>query len=199
MQGSQDNKHPDALAMAPIEEVAGRMVKLLRELKPDVVITHEPGAGYGHPDHIATHNATVKAFYAASDPTQYSEAGPVFQPRKLYFGVRPHGFIKMMVKLMPLFGQNPHRFGRNKDIDLTGMIDVEYPVHAAIHLTKQAIETRSKAAACHASQGGGRLRPGPFRILRIVEKLRGQRDYFMRAYPSPTNQRQEEDLFEGLS
>ncbi len=199
MQGSQDNKHPDALAMAPIEEVAGRMVKILRELKPDVVITHEPGAGYGHPDHIATHNATVKAFYAASDPTQYSEAGPVFQPRKLYFGVRPHGFIKMMVKLMPLFGQNPHRFGRNKDIDLTGMIDVEYPVHAAIHLTKQAIETRRKAAACHASQGGGRLRPGPFRILRIVEKLRGQRDYFMRAYPSPTNRRREEDLFEGLS
>jgi LmbE family N-acetylglucosaminyl deacetylase len=199
MQGSPDNKHPDALAMAPIEEVAGRMVKILRELKPDVVITHEPGAGYGHPDHIATHNATVKAFYATSDPTQYSEAGPVFQPRKLYFGVRPHGFIKMMVKLMPLFGQNPHRFGRNKDIDLTHMIDVEYPVHAAIHLTKQAIETRSKAAACHASQGGGRLRPGPFRILRIVEKLRGQRDYFMRAYPSPTNRHREEDLFEGLS
>ena len=199
MRDSLDNKHPDALAMAPIEEVAGRIVKILRELKPDVVITHEPGGGYGHPDHIATHNAVVKAFYAANDPKQYTEAGPVFQPRKLYFGVRPHGFIKMMVKLMPLFGQNPHNFGRNKDIDLTRMIDMEYPIHAVIHLTKQAIETRSKAAACHISQGGGRLRPGPFRILRIVEKLRGQRDYFMRAYPIPTNQRREEDLFEGLS
>ena len=57
MRGSEQNKHPDALAMAPIEEVAGRMVKIIRELKPDVVLTHDAGGGYGHPDHIATHNA----------------------------------------------------------------------------------------------------------------------------------------------
>ncbi|MDP3955508.1 MAG: PIG-L family deacetylase, partial [bacterium] len=181
----------------PIEEVAGRIVKILRELKPDVVITHDDGAGYGHPDHIAVHNATVKAFYAASDPTQYPEAGPVFQPYKLYFGVRFGGLMKIMVKLMPLFGQNPHRFGRNQDIDLTRMIGVEYPVHAVIRLTKQAVAIRNQAAACHASQGGGRFRPGPFRILRIVEKLRGRRDYFMRAYPPPTRRR-EKDLFEEI-
>ncbi len=199
MRGSENNKHPDALAMAPLEEVAGRIVKIIRDIKPDVVITHDAGGGYGHPDHIATHNATVKAFYAAGDPTQYPEAGPVFQPCKLYFGVRPRGITKMMVKLMPLFGQDPHRFGRNKDIDFTRMIEVEYPVHAVIRLSKQAIEIRNKAAACHASQGGGRPRPGPFRILRIIEKLRGQRDYFMRAYPLPTGRRRERDLFEGVS
>ena len=199
MRGSENNKHPDALAMAPLEEVAGRIVKIIREIKPDVVITHDAGGRYGHPDHIATHNATVKAFYAAGDPTQYTEAGPVFQPRKLYFGVRPRGLTKMMVKLMPLFGQDPHRFGRNKDIDFTRMIDVEYPVHAVIRLSKQAIEIRNKAAACHASQGGGRPRPGPFRILRIIEKLRGQRDYFMRAYPPPTRRHREKDLFEGVN
>ncbi len=198
MRGSEDNKHPAALAMAPLEEVAGRIIKIIRELKPDVVITHDPGAGYGHPDHIAIHKAAVKAFYAAGDPTQYPEAGPAFQPYKLYFGVRPRKFMKMMVKLMPLFRQNPHRFGRNRDIDLTRMVDVEYPVHAVIKLTKHAIEIRNKAAACHASQGGGRLRPGPFRILRIVEIFQGQRDYFMRDYPPPTHQHTERDLFEGV-
>ncbi len=199
MPGSEDNKRPDSLAMAPLEEVASRMVKIIRELKPDVVITHDAGGGYGHPDHIATHNATVKAFYAASDPTQYPEAGAAFQPSKLYFGVRPRGFMKMMVKLMPLFGQNPHRFGRNKDIDLTRTIYAEYPIHAVIRLTKQAVRIRNKAAACHATQGGGVQRPGPFRLLRIVEKLRGQRDYFMRDYPPPTRRSREKDLFEGVS
>ena len=197
MSGSKDNKHPDSLAMAPLDEVAGRIVEIIRELKPDVVITHDAGGGYGHPDHIATHNATVKAFYSAADPKQYPEAGPVFQPYKLYFGVRPHGFMKLMVRLGPLFGQNPRRFGRNKDIDLTRMIDVEYPFHAVIRLTKHSTEIRDKAAACHASQEGGRIRPGPFRILRIVERLRGQRDCFMRAYPPPTRRR-EKDLFEGI-
>ena len=197
MSGSKENKHPGSLAMAPPDEVAGRIVEIIRELKPDVVITHDAGGGYGHPDHIATHNATVKAFYSAADPKQYPEAGPMFQPHKLYFGVRPHGFMKLMVRLMPLFGQNPRRFGCNKDIDLTRMIDVEYPFHAVIRLTKRSLEIRDKAAACHASQGGGRIRPGPFRILRILERLRGQRDCFIRAYPPPTRRR-EKDLFEGI-
>ena len=198
MRGSADNKHPDSLAMASIDEVASLIVKIIRELRPDVVITHDAGGGYGHPDHIATHNAVIKAFYSAADPTQYPAAGPVFQPTKLYFLVRPHGFMKVMVKIMPLFGQNPHQAGRNKDIDLTRMLDTNYPVHAVIRLNKQSLQIRNKAAACHASQGGGRPRQGPFRVFQIIEKLRGQRDYFMRDYPPPPNQRPERDLFEGI-
>ena len=198
MIGSADNKHPDSLAMASIDEVASLIVKIIRELRPDVVVTHDAGGGYGHPDHIATHNAVLKAFYAAADPTQYPAAGPVFQPTKLYFLVRPHGFMKVMVKIMPLFGQNPHQAGRNKDIDLTRMLDTNYPVHAIIRLHKQSLQIRNKAAACHASQGGGRPRQGPFRVFQIIEKLRGQRDYFMRDYPPPPNQRPERDLFEGI-
>lgn len=187
------------LGMAPLEEVAGRMAKIIRQLKPDVVITHDAGGGYGHPDHVATHDATVKAFYAAGDPSQYPASGPAFQSRKLYFGVRPRGLSKMMVRLMPLFGQDPKHFGRNKDIDLVRMNSVQNPVHAVISLSKQAIDIRNKAAACHASQGGGRPRPGLFRILRIIENLRGQKDYFMRAYPPPTGRRQEKDLFDGVN
>jgi N-acetyl-1-D-myo-inositol-2-amino-2-deoxy-alpha-D-glucopyranoside deacetylase/mycothiol S-conjugate amidase len=198
MRGSESNKLPDALAMAPLEEVAGRMVKIIRELKPDVVLTHDAGGGYGHPDHIATHDATIKAFYAAGDPAQYPESGPAFQPRKLYFSVRPRGLSKMMVKLMPLFGKDPRHFGRNGDIDLTRIVSVKYPVHAVISLSKQAIMIRNKAATCHASQGGSQHRPGPFRILQVIEKLEGQKDYFMRDYPAPTSQRREKDLFDGV-
>ena len=199
MRGSRHNQHPDALAMAPIEVVAGRAVKIIREIKPDVVITHDASGGYGHPDHIATHNATVKAFYAAGDPEQYPQAGPVYQPSKLYFGVRLRKLMKLIVRLMPLFGQDPHHFGRNRDVDLTRMTSFEFPVHAVIRLTKQSIEMRNKAVACHASQSSGRRRPAPFRILEIIERIRGPKDYFMREYPPPTGQRQEKDLFEGVT
>ncbi|HEX9897175.1 MAG TPA: PIG-L family deacetylase [Dehalococcoidales bacterium] len=200
MRGTSDNKHPDALAMAPLEDVTARMVKIVRELKPDVIVTHDAGGGYGHPDHIATHNGVVAAFHAANDAKQYPEAGPAFQPTKLYFGVRPRGSMKLMLKLMPLFGQDPHHAGRNRDIDLTRGFGVEYPFHAVIRLKKQSVRIRNQAAACHASQGGGgRPRIGAFRILRIIERLRGrgQRDYFMREYPPPTKHR-EKDLFEGV-
>ena len=199
MRGSEDNKLPDALAMAPIEEVTGRIVKIFREIKPDAVITHDAGGGYGHPDHLVTHTATVEAFYAAGDPEQYPEAGPIFQPRKLYFRVRGHKLLKIMIKLMPLFGQNPHHFGRNGDVDLTMISMVEYPVHAVIRLKKQSTELRDKAVACHASQSSGRRRPGLYRIIEMIERLRGPRDYFMRAYPSPASKLKEKDLFEKVS
>ena len=198
MRGSEDNKHPDSLAMAPIEEVAGRAVKIIRKLKPNVVITHDAGGGYGHPDHVATHEAIIKAFYAANDPAQYPEAGPVFHPDKLYFGVRPRGLMKMMVRLMPLFGQDPHHFGRNKDVDLTRMNGREYPVHAVVRLKKRSIVARNKALACHASQIGGGRRTGIFRIVQTIEKVRGPRDCFMREYPR-IRRRLEKDLFQGVS
>jgi LmbE family N-acetylglucosaminyl deacetylase len=184
--------------MAPVEQVASLMVKIMRELQPDVVITHDAGGGYGHPDHIATHNAVVKAFYAANDPAQFPKAGPPFQPAKLYFGIRPAGIMKIAVRLMPLLGQNPHKFGRNKDIDLTKMLDVKYPVHAVVRLKNKSLEIRDEASACHASQGGGRPHPGPFRIFRLIDGLRGQRDYFMRDYPPVIGKHLEKDLFEGI-
>jgi LmbE family N-acetylglucosaminyl deacetylase len=198
MTGSQDNQNPASLFMAPVEQVASLMVKIMRELQPDVVITHDAGGGYGHPDHIATHNAVVKAFYAANDPAQFPKAGPPFQPAKLYFGIRPAGIMKIAVRLMPLLGQNPHKFGRNKDIDLTKMLDVKYPVHAVVRLKNKSLEIRDEASACHASQVGGRPRPGPFRIFRLIDGLRGQRDYFMRDYPPVTAKHLEKDLFEGI-
>ncbi|MFC2035974.1 PIG-L deacetylase family protein [Chloroflexota bacterium] len=199
MQGSGDNKHPDSLVMAPVEEVVGRAIKIIRDIKPDVVITHNSDGGYGHPDHIATHNAIVKAFFAAGDSTQYPEAGPVFVPRKLYFGVRSRKIMKIIIRLMPLFGQDPHHFGRNGDVDLTKITGVEYPVHAVIGLNKQAIEIRNKAVACHASQSSGGRRPWLFRVIEAIERIRGSRDCFMRAYPPPTARCKELDLFEGIT
>ena len=198
MSGAESNKHPGSMAMAPVDEVVGRIVKIIREIKPDVVVTHDYGGEYGHPDHVATHNAVEKAFYAANDPDQYPEAGPPFQPGKLYFSVRSRKLMKFMVKLMPIFGQDPHHFGRNGDVDLTKMMGDEHPIHAVIRLNKQSVEIRSQAVACHRSQSGGPgRRPGLFRMMELIQKLQGPRDSFMRVYPLPTRHR-EKDLFEGL-
>jgi LmbE family N-acetylglucosaminyl deacetylase len=194
MPGSEDNKHPEALAAAPLEEVVGRVVKVIRDLRPEVVITSDPIGGYQHPDHIAIHNATVRAFYIAGNPNTYPEAGSAFNPQKLYFSVFPHRLLKVAVKLMPLFGQDPHRLGRNKDIDIAGMVAVEFPVHAVARLSKQAVATRDKAASCYASQGGGPRRGG---LLGFLRRVSGQRDYYMREYPPSESRRRETDLFEG--
>jgi len=196
MLGTDDNKHPEALAVAPLDEVSEHIVKVIRNLKPDVVITHDPIGGYRHPDHVVVHNATVKAFEIAADPTKYPEAGSAFQPQKLYFHVFPRKLLKVAVKLMPFFGQNPRHFGQNKDVDLASLAKVDFPIHAVIHPTKAAIRIRNEAMLCYVSQRGS----GPHRrnLLFLIRKLLRQRDSFMRAYP-PTNGCREHDLFENLS
>src|SRR3990172_643273 len=85
MPGSENNKHPEAQVAHPIEEVAGRIVKYIRELKPDVVLTFDPIGGYKHPDHIHTHRATTLAFDRADDASFHPQPLSPFKPRALYF------------------------------------------------------------------------------------------------------------------
>jgi N-acetyl-1-D-myo-inositol-2-amino-2-deoxy-alpha-D-glucopyranoside deacetylase len=196
MPGTEDNRHPEALFMAPVEQVTGRVVKHLREIQPDVVITHDPIGGYRHPDHIAVHQATLAAFHAAGDPALYPEAGAPFQPSKLYYNVFPRRMLRVAVKLLPLFGKDPHRFGNNQDVDLVSLAQVEFPIHAAVKLTSRDIQTRDAAAACYRSQmGSGPPQRG---LLSLVNRLFGKSDYYMRAYPPPGKSR-ETDLFQGLA
>jgi len=197
MIGAAENSHPEALMTIPMEEIAGRMVNVIRELKPDIIITHDAGGGYGHPDHIAVHRAVVNAFHAASDQTRYHETGPAFQAAKLYFSVRSPGFMKLAVRVMPFFGLNPKRYGRNKDIDLTKVAAIDYPVSAVVRLNRRAIGMRNNASVCHASQGGGRRKPAAIKVLEFLGSLFGSRDYFIRAYPPPGEKR-EKDLLDGL-
>ncbi|MDO8578622.1 MAG: PIG-L family deacetylase [Dehalococcoidales bacterium] len=193
---SKDNTHPEALITGLVDDVAGRMVKIIRNLRPEVVVTFDPIGGYRHPDHIAVHNAAVKAFHAAGDPTQYPDAGIPFQPQKLYFSIFSRRFLKIAVKLMPLFGQDPRHLGVNKDIDLAGLVEEDFPINAVIHLTRQAKEIGAKASACYASQLGGT--PRRSFLFRLAEKISRRNDLFMRAYPPVSGRKKEGDLFDGV-
>jgi LmbE family N-acetylglucosaminyl deacetylase len=182
MPGSEDNKHPDAQINHSIDEVAGKVVQYIRELKPDIVLTFDPIGGYKHPDHIHIHKATVLAFEKADDPSFHPEAGAPFKPRALYFQVFSRRILRWTVKLMPLFGRDPTKFGRNHDVNLKELAEVDFPVHVRVNITPVA-EIKREASVQHASQGGSQMRRG---LMAFVIKLIGEREEFMRAYP-PVN------------
>jgi len=180
MPGSPDNSHPQALAAQPLDAVAENVVCYIRELKPQVVLTFDPIGGYRHPDHIAIHNATVRAFEQAGNPAFAPESLPVYQPERLYFHTMPRGFLKVAVRLLPLIGRDPHRFGTNHDVDLVSIAEVDFPTHARIDI-RSVGEKKLQAGACHASQGGGRMGGGP---VSAIMRLFDGSETFMRAYPS---------------
>jgi N-acetyl-1-D-myo-inositol-2-amino-2-deoxy-alpha-D-glucopyranoside deacetylase len=195
MPGTADNLHPNALTAQPVDEVAAKVVHYIRLLHPQVVVTHDPIGGYKHPDHIAMHRATLRAFALASDPN-YSSDLPPFQPQKLYYQTMPKDLMRWAVKLAPIFGIDPHRFGRNHDIDLATVVkEGSFPTHARINC-RSVSEIRDEATACHSSQLGGAIgRKGPLTLLR---RYFGSTESFMRAYPLPENGLREQDLFEGM-
>jgi len=196
MVGSPENNHPQVLASQPLEQVAAEVTGFIRRLKPQVVITFDPIGGYRHPDHIVMHQATVRAFEHAGDESYRLDDLEPFKPQKLYYHTIPHSILRLAVRLMPLFGQDPRRQGVNKDIDLISITEVSFPVHARINF-KPVARLRDEATACHASQGGGRFMTGPMAYLR---RIFGSYETYMRAYPPPLSRsRLEKDLFEGVA
>jgi LmbE family N-acetylglucosaminyl deacetylase len=194
MPGSPENQHKNALLQAPVEEVARQIAALIREIKPQVVVTFDPIGGYKHPDHIAVHNATVMAFKMAGDEKIKLGTLLPFQPGKLFFHIFPRGFMKLVVKLMPLFGQDPTKFGKNKDIDLASIMVNDFPTHARINYRRVA-DIRDKASACHRSQGGDRQSGY---LVTWLMRLFSSNESFMRAYPVPNGRGIERDLFAGI-
>ena len=69
--------------------------RVIREVRPQVVITYNENGGYGHPDHIQAHRVAVAAFEAAADPGRYPDAGEPWQPSKLYYIAFPVSFLRM--------------------------------------------------------------------------------------------------------
>lgn len=72
-------------ALQPLERAAAPLVRLVREFKPQVIISYDENGGYPHPDHIMAHRVAVEAFQAAGDPERYTDAGEPWQPSKLYY------------------------------------------------------------------------------------------------------------------
>jgi mycothiol S-conjugate amidase len=86
MPDTETNKRPDNFANAPMDEAIGRLVKIIRDEKPQVIITYRDDRNfYPHPDHIKVHDISVPAFDLAGDPEAYPEAGEPWQPLKLYY------------------------------------------------------------------------------------------------------------------
>ena len=98
MPETDHNAHPDNFANADLDEAVGRLVRIVRAERPQVIITYsnEQG-GYSHPDHIRVHEISVVAFERAGDPEWYPEAGEPWQPLKLYYS---GGFSRARIQAM---------------------------------------------------------------------------------------------------
>jgi LmbE family N-acetylglucosaminyl deacetylase len=198
MVGSPDNAHPESFCRAAEqdpESVVRRIAAILRQVRPQVVVTFNRYGGYGHPDHIAIQRMTIRAIEAAAAPDPESGAAG-HRVQKLYYTGLPEWPLRAFVWIARLTGRDPRRLGTNADLDLVAVIDHLEPTHARIDV-RPFVDIWRAANACHASQGGGGF------LARLPLPLRrralGQQGFTRVLPPPPGPADPEHDLFAGIS
>lgn len=193
MMGSETAQHPDCLWQADPAQVTRDVVKVMREVRPQVVITFNRYGGYGHPDHIAIQRAATEAFKLSGDPTYATDGQTPYAPQKLYYSSIPRRQIQLGIMMLRLRRQDPRRIGKNRDIDVVAILENADQTHARINIS-QYHDAWHDASQCHASQlGGGSINPVPMRLRKWLMPYQE----FTRVHPTPNGSR-ERDLFAGV-
>jgi len=100
MMGTPSNDRPDCFWRADLLDAAVELVPVIREVRPQVVVTYDDFGGYGHPDHIQAHRVTHYAVALAASPTFRTELGPAWQVSKLYWTAFPRSIIRAGIEAM---------------------------------------------------------------------------------------------------
>ena len=152
MTGTPENDDPRAFMNAPSDEVVAQLVGIIRQVRPQVVITFDPDGGYGHPDHIAIHHHTLAAFDAVGDPLSYLDQGPSWMPDRLFYTVISRSLMSNMRIRMEELGLDTSEFDSFEEMGEFGWPDSQ------IHLTLDAsasVHAKWKAFDCHHTQFSG--------------------------------------------
>lgn len=130
MAGTAANDNPDCFYRVPEASALEKIVRIVREFRPTVMVTFDPTGGYGHPDHLTIHKLATQAFAAAADPSIFAGAGAPWQAARLFYVGFPRsamlGFQKFLAEqdLDTAFrGLDPDRFGL-PDEQITNILDV---------------------------------------------------------------------------
>jgi len=186
-----ENAHPDNFANAPLDEAVERLVRVIREERPHVIVTYsDHQKGYLHPDHLKVNDVTVPAYHAAGDPDAFPNAGEPWQPQKMYYTAWSKERIeKTHAKCLEVNGESPfdERFldRESEDHLITAKIDVE-----------QYWDHRCDALLAHATQ----VDPEEsfwFPLPRPIAAAVYPWDDYELAHSHVTVAESEDDLFEG--
>ena len=189
MKDTRANENPACFARAPLRHAVGRLVKVLRQERPDVVVTNDESAGYPHPDHVRAHEVTTQAFHAAADPSQFPRAGRPHAVSKLYYAAHSKARLEAIAEAHDRLGlEHPFREWIRDDADdshVTTRIDVG-----------EHIETRRRALLAHRSQ----VAPDSFWMRLPVESAREAYPYqdYTLAWSRVPVRLPESDLFAGI-
>ena len=106
MIGTPANEHPRAFWNADLDEAVAHAVGVVREVRPQVVVTYDENGGYGHPDHIQAHRVAMAAVEAAADAGYRPELGEPWEVAKVYWCCVPRTVLQRGIDALADAGES---------------------------------------------------------------------------------------------
>jgi len=133
-------------ATVPLTEAVYKIVKLIRQYKPQVVVTFGPEGIYGHFDHLVIHRWASAAVSLAASHETWPMAGEAHQVTKFYYRVITQTQVDQMAEtygrdFVPMGGGIPFPFIGYPDEQVTTMVDI-----------RNYLSHKIAGIRCHASQ-----------------------------------------------
>ena len=181
LDGTNHTFHPELFRTTPVGDVARRLINVMHDERPDVVVTYGPDGTYGHPDHVMAHDATVAAVNILGTDG--------WKPRKLYLHAVPQSLVDTVVATSQVTGiELPESVARTvgtPDDQITTVVDVS-----------AVLDRKLAASVEHRSQMRAGL-PLATMAAGVFEQAFGI-ERFVLARGDAGEQRPETSLFSGL-
>jgi N-acetyl-1-D-myo-inositol-2-amino-2-deoxy-alpha-D-glucopyranoside deacetylase len=145
MMGAATNDHPGCFWRADLDEAAGELVTVIRQIRPQVLVTYDENGFYGHPDHIQAHRVAWRAFQLAADSRH--PGGDPWRIAKFYYTAMPKSVMRRTAEAM-----------RDADVEFWNVDSDDMPFGCADGEVTTEIDARPHVEAkldamrAHASQ-----------------------------------------------
>ncbi|MFI5669175.1 N-acetyl-1-D-myo-inositol-2-amino-2-deoxy-alpha-D-glucopyranoside deacetylase [Streptomyces sp. NPDC051704] len=195
MMGAEQNRRPGSFWSADVDEAAAHIVEVIREVRPQVLVTYDPDGGYGHPDHIQAHRVATRGAELAAEPTYRRDLGEPWRIGKIYWNRVPRsvveeGFARLKAAGTPFPGLASPQ-------DVPGVV-ADDRITAEIGAGEAFVAAKAAAMRAHATQIAV---DGPFFALSndLAQPLFAHEYYELVAGRSGAAQgTREDDLFAGV-
>ncbi|MYT75992.1 MULTISPECIES: N-acetyl-1-D-myo-inositol-2-amino-2-deoxy-alpha-D-glucopyranoside deacetylase [unclassified Streptomyces] len=152
MMGAEQNERAGSFWSADLDEAAAHLVAVIREIRPQVLVTYDPDGGYGHPDHIKAHRVAQRAADLAAEPAFRRDLGEPHTIAKIYWNRVPRTVVEERFRRL-----DPAPFGAVAAVgDVPGVVDdgrITAEIDGRPYLGRKAAAMRAHATQVEVAEG----------------------------------------------
>ena len=146
-----DEVHANAFWHADLREAADHLVEVIREVRPQVLVTYDQFGGYGHPDHIQAHRVAMYGAQLAAVPSYRHDLGAAWDIAKVYWGAMSADRWRDSLRQLRESGDTETFEGMDPDGDLGPFVTPDNLLTARVD-GSDYIEQKMEALRQHRTQ-----------------------------------------------